>query len=70
MNAIKYVASVSKEGSIEITDLDLEEGTLVEVILLISDDFEDEEHDVELAQEEYKNGDFITLEEYHAQRCK
>lgn len=29
-----------------------------------------EEYQVELAKQEYRNGDFLTLEEYHTQRSK
>jgi len=29
-----------------------------------------EEYQVELAKQEYGNGDFLTLEEYHTQRSK
>jgi hypothetical protein len=68
MNAIKRKVSVNREGNIEITNLDLAEGTIVEVIVLVDEIDEDEEKEVELAREAYKNGDFLTLEQYNAQR--
>jgi hypothetical protein len=68
MNAIKRTVSVNREGNIEVTDLDLAEGTIVEVILLIDEIDEDEEKEVKFAKEAYKNGDFLTLEQYNAQR--
>jgi hypothetical protein len=68
MNAIKRKVSVNREGNIEITNLDLAEGTIVEVIVLVDEIDEDEEKEVELAREAYRNGDFLTLEQYNAQR--
>ena len=68
MNAIKRTVSVNREGNIEVTDRDLAEGTIVEVIQLVDEIDEDEEKKVKLAKEAYRNGGFLTLEEYNAQR--
>jgi hypothetical protein len=68
MNAFKRTVSVNREGNIEVTGLDLAEGTIVEVILLVDEIDVDEEKQVEFAREAYKKGDFLTLEQYNAQK--
>ncbi len=48
-------------------------GSVLDFVAFLADrESEDatEEYQVELAKQEYRNGDFLTLEEYHTQRSK